>query len=180
MSDAPDERTLGMPCSRTRPIAIVLLLLMIGCKHENVSDPTDELLLELAQRTGGATWFNESDTLLPRTGGSGHAQPLLRTRYNTIASTALTDEGRVVADTIFPTGSVIVKELWENHSVLSLYALMYKKPDHPYADTDGWVWGYVQPDGTVVQPASDKGSACRGCHSGAGHIDLTRMNIAYP
>ena len=161
-------------------IFISMLVGLGGCQHEADMDPTDAQLLALARNTTGATWYKESDAKLPRSAGSGHNQALLRTRFNPIASTVLDTNGQVVPDTLFPNGSVIVKELWDDASTLSLYAILFKKPDHPYADADGWVWGYVEPDGNARELSSNKGMACRGCHSGTGNIDFSLMNEAFP
>ncbi len=171
----------AMPSIRQYAVLGILTTLAItACTHEDTENPADADLLELAMRTEGAVWFKESEALLPRSSGSGHAQPLLRTRFNTIAASVLDTNGKVVPDTIFPNGSAIVKELYDDATTLSQYAILYKKPSHPYADADGWVWGYVRPDGEVREPASNRGSACRGCHSQENNIDFTLMNAYFP
>ncbi len=159
---------------------ITALLIVVACKHEETEDPRDAELLELALDDEGFTWYKESDALLSKSAGSGHAQALLRTRFNTIAATILDTNGQVLPDTTFPNGSVIVKELFDDASTLALYAILFKKPTHPYADADGWVWGYMRPDGEVREPSSNKGSSCRGCHSQDNSIDFTLMNAYFP
>lgn len=151
-----------------------------SCEYDAEEDPVDVQLLELARETAGYTWYKESATLLPRSPGSGHAQAFLRTRFNAPASTMLDTNGQVITGADFPDGSVIVKELFDDPTALAQYAVLYKKSDHPYADADGWVWGYVRTDGEVREPASNKGSACRGCHGQDGNIDHTLMNIYFP
>jgi Cytochrome P460 len=158
----------------------ILGISFIGCKHERDTDPLDSDLLDLARRGSDDTWYKENADLLPRSAGSGHAQALLRTRFNPTAAAMLDTNGQVLPNTVFPDGSVIVKELWDDNSTLSLYALLYKKPDHQYADADGWVWGYVRPSGEVVESASNLGAACRDCHSGNGNIDFSLMNVSFP
>lgn len=153
---------------------------LAACQHEETEDPSDAELLDLAKDDENNTWYNESDVLLPKSPGSGHAQALLRTRFNSIAATVLDTNGQVLADTTFPSGSVIVKELFDDASTLSQYAILFKKPSHPYADADGWVWGYVRPDGEVLEPSRNKGSACRPCHSQDDNIDFTLMNAYFP
>lgn len=159
---------------------IIATLAIAACTHEDIEDPTDADLLELAMRTENTVWYKESEAQLPRSVGSGHAQPLLRTRFNTIAASVLDTNGKVIPDTVFPNGSAIVKELYDDAATLALYAILLKKPSHPYADPDGWVWGYVRPDGEVREPASNKGAACRGCHSQENSIDFTLMNAYFP
>lgn len=161
-------------------LVLTAMLAMIGCQHKETDDTSDAELLELAMDDAGFTWYNESDGLLPRSSGSGHAQAFLRTRFNSIAATVLDTNGKVLPDTAFPNGSAIVKELFDDASTLALYAILLKKPSHPYADAEGWVWGYVQPDGEVREPSRNKGSACRGCHSQDGNVDLTLMNAYFP
>lgn len=154
--------------------------MVAGCRHEDTEDPSDGELLEIATKTEGYTWYKESDALLPKSSGSGHAQAQLRTRFNSIAATRLDTNGKVLPDTFFPNGSVIVKELFTEGGTLDQYALLYKKPTHPYADEDGWVWGYVGADGEVREPSRNKGTACRGCHSQNDNIDFTLMNAYFP
>jgi hypothetical protein len=161
-------------------LAVTALLAMIACKHEETEDSADAELLELAKDTEDNTWYKESDALLPRSAGSGHAQALLRTRFNSIAATVLDTNGQVLPDTTFPNGSVIVKELFDDASTLAQYAILFKKPSHPYADADGWVWGYVRPNGEVREPSRNKGSACRNCHGQENNIDFTLMNAYFP
>lgn len=156
------------------------IAIMVSCKHEENGDNTDADLLEIARNTDGYVWYKEDDMLLPRSAGSGHSQAFLRTRFSPIAATVLDTNGKVLPDTTFPNGSVIVKELYENTTTLSLYALLYKKPDHPYADASGWVWGYVKPNGDVQVSARERGAPCRSCHGQSGNIDLSLMNAYFP
>ena len=169
---------------RVDPSTVLAVLIafagLAACKHEDTEDPSDAELLELAKDTEGYTWYKESDALLPSSSGSRHAEPLLRTRFNTLAATVLDTNGQVLPDTTFPNGSVIVKELFTDGGTLDLYAVLFKKPSHPYADVDGWVWGYVRPNGEVREPSRDKGSACRNCHGQGGNIDFTLMNVYFP
>ncbi len=41
-------------------------------------------------------------------------------------------------------------------STLSRYAVLYKSTGHADADANGWVWGYINADGTVAVSASEK------------------------
>ncbi len=169
-----------------KPIAIIFSTVLItgmtwsSCTHDAGTDPTDAQLLQLARMTAAYTWYKENAALLPRSSGSGHPQPFLRTRFNPIAGTVLDTAGKVVPDTLFPNGSVIVKELWEDASTLSIYAILYKKPDNPNADANGWVWAEIGADGTAHYSATKGGADCRGCHGQAGNIDFTLMNEAFP
>ncbi len=137
---------------------------------------TDQELLDLAKSTNGFIWYKNSDDLLPKSSGTGHAQPLLRTRYNATAAAQLDADGKVKAGTTFPDGSLIVKELNDNATTLAIYAVMYKQSDDPNADANGWVWAYINADGSVLTSATGKGNGCNGCHGQADHIDFTLMN----
>lgn len=159
-------------------VFFVFFLTIYSCKKEKKAKGTDKELFDMAKETNGFTWFKLSDTLLPKSSGSGHPQALLRTRYNSIASTNLDSNGRV-KNSNFPEGSLIVKELHENIASLSRYAILYKKSGHSDADSKGWVWGYINSNGTVAEAADKKGKSCIGCHSQADNIDYMLMNKFY-
>jgi hypothetical protein len=134
----------------------------------------------MAKGTSGFTWFKNSSSLLNKSSGSGHPQPFLRTRYNSIASAKLDSTGRIMKGAIFPEGSLIVKELHDNSTTLGRYAILYKKSGSADADAKGWVWGYINADGTVAEVASKKGTSCISCHSQADNIDYMLMNKYFP
>ena len=134
----------------------------------------------MAVETSGFTWYKNSEDQLLKSNGSGHPQPFLRTRYNAIAAMQLDSAGRIISGAQFADGSLVVKELIESNSTVSRYAILYKQTGHADADANGWVWGYVNADGTVAASASQKGSGCIGCHSQANNIDYMLMNIYFP
>lgn len=158
----------------------LFIILVFSCKKEaKTSNPeinTDKILYDLSKSNIGFVWYKNSDILLNKSSGTGHVQSFLRTRYNTVASSKLDGSGRILAGTVFPEGSLIVKELYGNATTLSLYAILYKKSDSPDADDKGWVWGYINADGGVVDAASNKGRTCISCHSQNGNIDYMLMN----
>lgn len=165
----------------------ILLFLMIqcvwiisACKKEKPAKGIDKELLDIARNTSDFNWFKKSDALLEKSVGSGHPQPLLRTRYNSVAASQLDTAGRILTDAQFPEGSLIVKELYDNSTSLARYAILYKKSDKDEADGNGWVWGYINSDETVVTSAIEKGSGCIGCHSQEQNIDYMLMNKYYP
>ena len=86
-------------------------------KEDSISG-TDKELYDMAKGTTGFTWFKNSDSLLNKSSGSGHPQPFLRTRYNTVASSQLDSTGRIMTGALFPEGSLIVKELHDNSTTL--------------------------------------------------------------
>jgi len=151
-----------------------------SCEKEEQATGTDKELFDMAIASGGFTWFKNSNTLLNKSSGSGHPQPFLRTRYNPIAAAMLDSTGKIMTDAVFPEGSLIVKELHANSTTLERYAILYKNSGSSDADSKGWVWGYINSDGTVAEPASSKGSGCISCHSQADNIDYMLMNKYFP
>lgn len=166
------------------------IVVLSSCKKDDDDDDgntttvvnSDSLLFALATETSGFTWYKNSEAPLPKSTGSGHVEAFLRTRYNATAAAKLDGSGKVTAGTIFPEGSLIVKELLNdsNTTNLSTYAILYKQSNSADADEDGWVWGYLYGNGNVRISATKKGSDCRSCHSGSGAIDFTLMNQYFP
>jgi hypothetical protein len=149
-----------------------------ACKKEEKE--LDDELFELSKSSDGFVWYKNSSNLLSKSSGSGHPQASLRTRYNATAAKQLDTNGKIVANANFSEGSLIVKELYENGSSLSRYAILLKKSDSPFADAKGWVWGYINADGKVSEAASNKGKACIGCHSQSDNINYMLMNKYFP
>lgn len=144
-----------------------------------VAPIADSTLYRLAYTYDGFTWYKFSDSILDRSSGSGHNPPLFRTRFNTIAAAQLDSSGKVAVGAVFPNGSYIVKELHQTQ-YLDRFAVMYKKTDDPNADRNGWLWGYINPNGTIAYSVKEKGGQCTNCHSQSGNIDAVLMNKFYP
>ena len=151
-----------------------------SCKKEKEAIGTDKELYEISKTTSGFVWYKNSNALIDKSSGSAHAQPLLRTRYNSVAASKVDSNGKVKQGEIFPEGSLIVKELHDNSTTLGRYAILYKNSGSADADAKGWVWGYINADGTVAESASKKGSSCISCHSQADNIDYMLMNKYFP
>lgn len=171
--------------NKIQPITVLTFCLLsvwsiISCKKEKESIGTDKELYEMAKTTNGFTWFKNSSSLLDKSSGSGHPQPFLRTRYNSVAAAELDSNGKIMAGATFPEGSLIVKELYDNSTTLGRYAILYKKTGSADADANGWVWGYINADGGVAEAASKKGSSCSSCHSQTDNIDYMLMNKYFP
>ena len=159
---------------------ITSLLLILSCKHDNVEGRLETEIYNKAKSTDGFVWFKYSNIPLSKSSGSGHEQPLLKTRYNDIASAQLDSIGKIKTGAAFPEESMIVKELLDGLGNIQVYAVLYKNSKHPSADSKGWVWGYYNKDGTVRISSSLKGKDCSGCHSQTGHEDYMLMNKYYP
>ena len=130
-----------------------------SCKKEKAAKGTDRELYDMSNATSGFVWYKNSNAVLDKSAGSGHPQPFLKTRYNSIAATKLDSNRKIMTGAVFPEGSLIVKELYDNSTTLGRYAILYKKTESADADANGWVWGYINSDGTVAEAASKKGKS---------------------
>lgn len=158
----------------------IFALLILACNKDKPASGIDAELYDLAKETDGFVWYKLSDDLLDKSIGSGHSSPYLRTRFNDIAANQLDSIGKVKEGAVFAEGSLIVKELRENENTLNRYAILYKQSDHKYADSKGWIWGYINADKTVRISAEEKGADCISCHLQDGNIDYMLMNKYFP
>ena len=154
---------------------MIIAATLHSCKKDEPADGIDKELFDMASETAGFVWFANSNAWLPQSTGSAHDFVSLRTRYNSVAATQLDANGRIEANAVFPEGSLVVKELSDGNSA-ELYAILYKRSDSEFADSNGWVWGYVNADETVRTTAQDRGAGCNGCHSQTDNIDYMLMN----
>jgi len=161
-------------------IIISCIFIINSCKKDPQTSTTDQSLYDMAKSTTGFTWYQNSSILLARSSGSGHSQPFLRTRYNTIAASKLDSNGMIISGSTFPEGSLIVKELFSDSTTIARYAVLYKQSSEENADANGWVWGYINSDGNVAEPSANKGASCISCHSQADNIDYMLMNKYFP
>ena len=159
---------------------IALIVSLNSCKKDKEAEGIDKQLLDMAQSSDGFTWYKNSSALLDKSAGSGHNYPFLRTRYNALAATMLDQDGKIIEGALFPEGSFIVKDLYSDASTLGRYAMLYKQSNSSSADANGWIWGYINADGSVAVSAEDKGQQCISCHSQEGAIDYMLMNKFFP
>jgi hypothetical protein len=152
----------------------------LSCTKDKVPSQIDQDLFMMAQNSADFAWYQFNDSLYERSSGSGHSWPFLKTRYNGIAQTQLDGEGKVLPNAAFPENSLIVKELFADSTTIGRYAVMWKQSNHLYADENGWVWGYINADGTTATSATHKGNTCINCHSQNENIDYTLMNKFFP
>jgi hypothetical protein len=157
-----------------------LLIIFQACKKDKLAEGTDKVLYDLVNSTTSRVWYKFSEDLLDMSAGSGHSQPFLRTWYNAVAANQLDSEGEIKAEAKFGEGSLIVKELLDANQNIDLYAILYKDSGNSDADNKGWVWGYINADGTVRISASNKGAQCISCHTQSENIDYMLMNKFFP
>lgn len=161
-------------------IGIACIGLLTACKKDKAASESDKTLFNLANVPSGYLWFENVDSLYSKSSGSGHAYPYLKTRYNTIAQQSLDATGRIMENATFQEGALIVKELINEDETVGRYAILQKNSNSPDADAKGWVWGYINADGSVAVPAKDKGTTCISCHTQSGNIDYMLMNKFFP
>ena len=170
---------------KTTPLFLLLIVTIavttiISCKKDDPEQPIDQQLYDMAKATTGFTWYKNTDALLPKSTGSGHFPAFVRTRYNSIAAAELDANGKVTAGASFAEGSLVVKELFADSTTLERYAILFKQAANANADANGWVWGYINADGSVSTSAADKGAICTSCHLQADNIDYMLMNKYFP
>jgi len=167
---------------RFSPFLIVLIVsaVVLSCSKDKVPSDIDRELLEMALNTQGSAWYQFNDSLYEKSSGSGHNWPFLKTHYNAIAQTKLDGTGKVQPNALFPEGSLIVKELYTDSTTIGRYAILYKDSENQYADPKGWVWGYINADGSVAVSAVNKGNSCINCHLQSENIDYMLMNKFFP
>lgn len=155
-------------------------IFFIGCTKDKTASSIEKEMFTLAKDVQNHTWYKLSDSIFPISSGSAHGTPFLRTRFNNTAANQLDANGNIKENAVFDEGSFIVKELINSDQSLFRYAILYKKSDSPEADERGWVWGYVNADGSVAEPALNKGKVCISCHLQSGNVDYMLMPVYFP
>lgn len=121
---------------------------------------SDKALFDSCRNDAAFTYYKNS----PATVYSGSNGPhgAFKLKFNKIAVTALTDNGKLPTGKVFPDGSMIVKEVQSNGQ----FALMYKR-------TGSWLWAEINADGSVAYSVNkEAGAGCISCHNQSGHRDL--------
>lgn len=157
-------------------VLFLTLILLASCRErEAVTPPTqntgiivaDSVLFKIITQTrpfSTYTLFPNVDSVTSGTlNGSTAHQPLVRVSMNAKAFAAL-QNGRLPANTRFPDGSIIFKEIRTNNALASLYAVIYKESGNTLA-SNGWLWAEYSPNGAIVFSITSRGSGCIGCHS---------------
>ena len=156
-------------------IAITLFLfisLSQSCKKKDeVSIDDDNALFALVGQSGYA-YYVGTPGITAGVGNSPHG--FERVRFNATAKAALDTTGKLPSGSSFPTGSVIVKEIYTSATgSLNLFAVMKKDPSSSVSGS-GYQWAEFTPDGGATFSTGKKGNGCISCHSGSGNRDLVR------
>lgn len=149
-------------------LMLTSIIIIQSCKKDTADTDADKALYSEIS-AGGYTYY-QSGTLLSGVSPSPHGSFMLR--FNATALAALDSTGELPAGGIFPSGSVIVKEIFDGSNI-NLYAVMKKDPSNGNAGS-GWVWAEFNTDGSAAFSTGKKGNGCISCHSGSPNRDLTR------
>ena len=153
-------------------VAIIGAIFYSSCAQEkadeavpsSMSSIPDGQLYSMALGSGFTFYKNNPDTLPFTPGGGGHGG-FVRIKFNAIAKSALGSDGKLPIGQIFPEGSFIVKEIYQQKGgLLFRIAVMYKT-NKDLNQGSSWVWAEYNADGSNVSGVSNKGSACISCHS---------------
>ncbi len=149
-------------------LIITTIVTIQSCKKDKADTDADNALY--SEITAGGYTYYQSGTLLSGVSPSPHGS--FKLRFNATALAALDSIGELPSGSIFPTGSIIVKEIFSGSSI-NLYAVMKKDPSNENAGS-GWLWAEFNTDGSAAFSTGKKGDGCISCHSGSPNRDLTR------
>lgn len=161
------------------------LLVLPGCKKDvapivmpEPEEITDANLYAALQSSVGYTYYRNSDSIRASSKETAHG-PWFRVRFNSIAASVLTDNGKLPASKEFPEGSIVVKELYETQQGgLKYLAVMQKNKNHSQINAN-WLWAEYEADGKVYYGIGQKGNGCVGCHSNNDR-DKVRLFDLFP
>lgn len=144
--------------------SLFLVSLSLGLSNCKKATEEDKVLFEKAKNTTGFTYYKNDNSILPSSNPSAH-NPYFRVRFNDIAQSALGPDGKLPVDSVFPEGSIIVKELYNTQNgPLMLYAIMEKNSGNEQAGVN-WLWAEYKADGKLGHSVNEKGDGCISCHS---------------
>ncbi|MBI3519665.1 MAG: hypothetical protein HY062_09955 [Bacteroidetes bacterium] len=134
-----------------------------SCTKDVAKNPllaySDKALFDSCKNATAFTYYkNAPGMIYPGTNGPHGAFKL---KFNKIATTSLTDNGKLPVGQQFPNGSMIVKEVQSN----GMYALMFKKEGT-------WLWAEINADGSSAYSVNKDPSVCTSCHAQSGQRDL--------
>jgi Cytochrome P460 len=149
-------------------LMVTSLFAIQSCKKDKAEADADDTLYK--EMTAGGYAYYQSGAILSGVSPSPHGS--FKLRFNATAFAALDSTGELPAGNTFPSGSIIVKEIFDGSSI-NLYAIMKKDPSNENAGS-GWLWAEYKPDGSTAFSAKRKGDGCISCHSGSPQRDLVR------
>src|SRR6185369_163066 len=150
------------------PILIILFAIIVvqqSCTTDKESLSTDVNLYQEIGRSNGYRYYAGTPGITTRVGNSPHG--FERVRFNATAQAALDSTGKLPPGTSFPSGSIIVKEIYTSATgSINQYAVMKKDPGNSSSGS-GYLWAEFKTDGSASFSTSKKGNGCISCHSGS-------------
>ncbi len=147
------------------------LCLPIACKkEEQKEDPalakglTDESMYASVKDNSGYVYYKNDASIKASSKSTAHGT-WFNLLFNSVASAALTDNGKLPVGVSFPEGSIVVKELYETQQGGLKYIAVMQKASKNENQNGGWVWGEFEADGKVYSGIGTKGGGCAGFHS---------------
>jgi hypothetical protein len=142
---------------------IFISAIFFSCKKDVGINPllafSDKALYDSSKNEAAFVYYkNAPATIYSGTNGPHGSFKL---RFNKVAATALTDNGKLPVGQKFPDGSFIVKDVQSS----GLIAFMYKK-------SNSWLWGEINTDGSVYFSVNKDATTCTSCHNQTGQRDL--------
>jgi hypothetical protein len=154
--------------------AITAIALIMSCRKNEIS-PTDTALYEEIMDTSNFVYSTLTPTIVKGLANSPRGWE--RIRFNKIAFSALDNNGRLPRGSVFPDGSIIVKEAYTSfNGSLYQYAVMKKDKNNKF-EKKGWLWSEIETNGFASYAVSMKGKKCINCHTRPDDIDATRTFV---
>ncbi len=142
---------------------ISISAILFSCKKDKGINPllaySDKALFDSSKNEAAFVYYKNAPTTVYSGTSGPHGS--FKLRFNKIAATALTDNGKLPVGGKFPDGSLIVKDIQSS----GLVALMYKK-------SGTWLWSEINADGSTLFSVNKDATVCTSCHSQPGQRDL--------
>ena len=149
-------------------LLLAFIITIQSCKKDKTDPDSDNRLFE--ELSSGTYSDYQGGIILSAASPSPHGS--FKLRFNATATSALDTTGEIPSGNSFPSGSVIVKDVYDG-TTLKLHAVMKKDPGSTNSGS-GWLWAEYNTDGSVIFSTGKKGDGCISCHSGSPNRDLTR------
>lgn len=144
----------------------IVAMYFVSCKEEESNEVTlsDTTLYKEAIENSGFTYFQSGFLKSTKTSGHG-ANNYVKTRYNNLVKNLLNEDGKPSEGTVFPDGSIIVKEIYSDTTKAPDVLAVMKKDSKNSGNDSKWHWAEYEPDGKVYYALKNNGSGCISCHS---------------
>lgn len=142
------------------------LAIVYSCTKDKGRNPnlaySDRALLDSCKNEAAFVYYKNDPSVIYA--GTNGAHGTYKLKFNHKAYAQLIDAGKLPVGAVFSDGSMVVKEIIRNGSIVK-YAVMYKR-------NGGWLWGEWTPELVKDISVKDNSSPCTNCHKQAGNRDL--------